>query len=122
MVNLDYRDARPIYAQIIDTYRSQIASGVLQNGDKLPSVRELASQLAINPNTIQRAYRELEMSGWIATVAGKGCFVCGIPGETAQEQQLLLKEFDKAAEALLTSGMTTEALIQRLQQGGKNHA
>ena len=122
MVNLDYRDARPIYAQIIDTYRSQIAAGVLQNGDKLPSVRELASQLAINPNTIQRAYRELEMSGWIATVAGKGCFVCGIPSEAAQEQQSLLNEFDKAAEALLASGMTTEALIQRLQQGGKNHA
>ena len=122
MVNLDYRDARPIYAQIIDTYRSQIAAGVLQTGDKLPSVRELASQLAINPNTIQRAYRELEMSGWIATVAGKGCFVCGIPGEAVQEQQSLLKEFDKAAEALLASGMTTEALIQRLQQGGKNHA
>ena len=122
MVNLDYRDARPIYAQIIDTYRSQIAAGVLQTGDKLPSVRELASQLAINPNTIQRAYRELEMSGWIATVAGKGCFVRGIPGEAVQEQQSLLKEFDKAAEALLASGMTTEALIQRLQQGGKNHA
>jgi GntR family transcriptional regulator len=122
MVNLDYRDARPIYAQIIDTYRSQIAAGVLQTGDKLPSVRELASQLAINPNTIQRAYRELEMSGWIATVAGKGCFVCGIPGEAVQEQQSLLKEFDKAAEALLASGMTTEALIQRLQQGGKHHA
>ena len=122
MVNLDYRDARPIYAQIIDTYCSQIAAGVLQTGDKLPSVRELASQLAINPNTIQRAYRELEMSGWIATVAGKGCFVCGIPGEAVQEQQSLLKEFDKAAEALLASGMTTEALIQRLQQGGKNHA
>ena len=122
MVNLDYRDARPIYAQIIDNYRSQIAAGVLQNGEKLPSVRELASQLALNPNTIQRAYRELEMSGWIATVAGKGCFVCGIPGEAAQEQQTLLREFDKAAEALLASGMTTEALIQRLQQGGNTHA
>ena len=122
MVNLDYRDARPIYAQIIDTYRSQIAAGVLQNGDKLPSVRELASQLAINPNTIQRAYRELEMSGWIATVAGKGCFVCGIPGAAVQEQQALLKEFDKVSEALLASGMTIEALIQRLQQGGNTHA
>ncbi len=122
MVHLDYRDARPIYAQIIDTYRSQIAAGVLRNGDKLPSVRDLASQLAINPNTIQRAYRELEMAGWIATVPGKGCFVCGITGEAVLEQQALLREFDKAAEALLASGMTTEALIQRLQQGGKNHA
>ena len=122
MVNLDYRDARPIYIQVIDACRSQITAGVLQNGDRLPSVRELASQLAINPNTIQRAYRELELAGWIATVPGKGCFVCGIPGEAVQEQQALLREFDKVAEALLASGMTTDALIQRLQQGGKNHA
>ena len=122
MVHLDYRDARPIYTQIADSFRTQIRAGVLVEGDKLPSVRELASELTINPNTIQRAYRELEMAGWIATVPGKGCFVCGIPGEAVQEQQALLREFDKAAEALLASGMTTEALIQRLQQGGKNHA
>ena len=122
MVNLDYRDARPIYAQIIDAYRSQIAAGVLQKGDKLPSVRDLASQLAINPNTIQRAYRELEMAGWIATVPGKGCFVCGTPSEAVQEQQALLKQFDHVTEALIASGITTEALIGRLQQGGKHHA
>ena len=122
MVNLDYRDARPIYAQIIDTYRSQIAAGILQNGDKLPSVRDLASQLAINPNTIQRAYRELEMAGWIATVPGKGCFVCGIPGEAVQEQQELLLQFDQLTAALLAAGVTAEALAERLRQGGKNHA
>ena len=122
MVLLNYRDARPIYTQIADGFRDQILSGILQPDDRLPSVRDLAAQLTINPNTIQRAYRELEMSGWIATVAGKGCFVCGIPGEAAQEQQTLLREFDKAAEALLASGMTTEALIQRLQQGGNTHA
>ena len=122
MVNLDYRDARPIYVQIIDTYRSQIAAGILQTGDKLPSVRDLASQLAINPNTIQRAYRELEMAGWIATVPGKGCFVCGVPGEAVQEQQDLLRQFDKVTAALLAAGVTVEALTERLRQGGKNHA
>ena len=122
MVNLDYRDARPIYAQIIDTYRGQIGAGILQNGDKLPSVRELASQLAINPNTIQRAYRELEMAGWIATVPGKGCFVCGIPGEAAQEQQDLLQQFDMLAADLMASGVAVESLVKRLEQGGKNHA
>ena len=122
MVNLDYRDARPIYAQIIDTYRSQIAAGILRNGDKLPSVRDLASQLAINPNTIQRAYRELEMAGWIATVPGKGCFVCGVPGEAVHEQQELLLQFDRVTTALLAAGVTVEALAERLRQGGKNHA
>ena len=63
MVHLDYRDAKPIYTQIVENFRAQIASGILQPGEKLPSVRELAQKLSINPNTIQRAYRELEMGG-----------------------------------------------------------
>ena len=122
MIHLDYRDARPIYTQICDGFRDQILSGVLQNGDKLPSVRELALTLAINPNTIQRAYRELEMQGWIATVAGKGCFVCGVPQMTPGEQQPLLMAFDKAASALLALGISKEELIQRLNEGGKENA
>ena len=85
MVHLDYRDARPIYTQIADNFRSQIRAGVLRDGDKLPSVRELAGELAINPNTIQRAYRELEAEGWIVTVPGKGCFVSA--NGNCQEQE-----------------------------------
>ena len=122
MVNLDYRDARPIYSQIVDGFRDQILGGVLQQGDKLPSVRELALQLAINPNTIQRAYRELEMQGWIATVPGKGCVVCGVPQMTPVEQQPLLAAFDKAASALLALGITKEELIKRLEKGGNENA
>ncbi len=122
MVHLNYRDARPIYSQIVEGFREQILSGILQTGDKLPSVRELAGQLAINPNTIQRAYRELEMQGWIATVAGKGCFVCGVPSTSAREKQPLLDSFDKAAAALLALGLTREDLIMRLEQGGKDYA
>ena len=122
MMLLDYRDARPIYIQIVDNFRSQITAGVLRNGDRLPSVRELASSLAINPNTIQRAYRELEMAGWIATVPGKGCFVCGMPTEALQEQQTVLLEFDKLVTALEALGVTREELIGRLQTGGKDNA
>ena len=122
MILLDYRDARPIYTQITDGFREQILAGVLQGGDKLPSVRDLASQLTINPNTIQRAYRELEMQGWIATVPGKGCFVCGVPAVTTKEQQPLLDSFDKAAAALLAMGMTREELIARLQEEDVDHA
>lgn len=120
MVHLDYRDARPIYSQITDNFRDQILTGVLQSGDKLPSVRDLAQQLSINPNTIQRAYRELEMQGWIATVAGKGCFVCGVPQITPKEQQPLLDSFDKAAAALLALGVTREELIARIEGGNKD--
>ena len=114
MIHLDYRDARPIYSQIFDNVRSQIGAGVLEPGDKLPSVRELASQLAINPNTIQRAYRELELAGWIATVPGKGCFVCGVPGESKMEQAQLLEQFDKTVAALQALGITREELARRI--------
>ena len=69
MITLNYRDARPIYEQVCDGLRRLIV-----DGDKLPSVRALATQLAINPNTIQRAYNELETSGYCCSVPGKGCF------------------------------------------------
>ena len=114
MVQLDYRDARPIYTQIVDNFKSQICAGILQSGEKLPSVRELAGELAINPNTIQRAYRELEMAGWIATVPGKGCFVCQIPGESATGKMLLLEQFDKTVASLLALGITREELQRRI--------
>ena len=116
MVHLDYRDARPIYAQIIDGFREQIATGILQPGDKLPSVRELAQNLAINPNTIQRSYRQLETEGWIVTVPGKGCFVCTVPSIRQQEKQRLMEIFDSTVAALSHLGVSREELLQRLQE------
>ena len=120
MVTLNYRDSRPIYSQIIDSYREQILTGVLREGDRLPSVRELAMELTINPNTIQRAYRELEGSGWIASVPGKGSFVCGVPQN--QSTQRLLSEFDRLTKALTDSGVSRETLIARIMEGGNSHA
>ena len=116
MVHLDYRDARPLYLQIVDGFRTQISAGILQSGEKLPSVRELALQLSINPNTIQRAYRQLEALGWIATVPGKGCFVCGLPEYALEEQKELLQAFDEAALALVQRGMTRQELADRLMK------
>ena len=75
MIRLDYRDARPIYEQVKDGLRRLMVTGVLAPGEKLPSVRSLAMDLAINPNTIQRAYAELEAEGYIYSVAGRGSFV-----------------------------------------------
>lgn len=121
LLHLDYRDSRPIYVQIMDALRQQIASGVLRREEKLPSVRELAASLSINPNTIQRAYRQLEMEGWIATVPGKGCFVCGIPEGNPQEELRLLRQFDDAARNLLRRGYTRQELTRRLEQED-NHA
>ena len=121
MVHLDYRDARPIYSQIADNFRNQIRAGVLAEGDKLPSVRELASALAINPNTIQRAYRELEAEGWIASVSGKGSFVCG-KEKAVPELAPLWDAFDIAAKQLLDAGVSPQALLQHLKQGGDQNA
>ena len=122
MVHLDYRDARPIYTQIIDGFKEQITSGAMQPGDKLPSVRELAASLAINPNTIQRAYRLLEFNGWIVTIPGKGCFVCENEKSRAQEIERWYTAFDEATAALLSLGVTLEQLQQRLQKGGNKNA
>ena len=122
MVHLDYRDARPIYVQITDGLKEQISAGVLQSGEKLPSVRELAASLAINPNTIQRSYRQLEADGWIVTVPGKGCFVCSNEKVAQEEKKQLLAAFDAAAEALMSFGVSRETLIARLQEGGNKHA
>ena len=120
MIQVNYRDPRPIYLQIVENYRIQIQKGILEEGEKLPSVRELASHLAINPNTIARAYRELETEGWIASVAGKGSFVCGVP--RSNDQQQLLEQFDRVCAALKAAGFTEEVLMARLKQGGNDHA
>ena len=122
MIHLDYRDARPIYVQIMDRFRDQISAGVLKSGEKLPSVRELAVQLSINPNTIQRSYRQLEAEGWIATVPGKGCFVCGLPEYTDEQRLELLTAFDKSVAALLRMGMTRKELSERIEKEGNEHA
>ena len=118
MIHLDYRDARPIYAQICDGFRDQIRKGVLSEGDRLPSVRELATSLTINPNTIQRAYRELESQGWVASVPGKGCFVSGVPAGQENQHEKLLRQFDAITETLLEMGSTKEQLLDRIAKGG----
>ena len=122
MVHLDYRDARPIYTQIADNFRAQIRAGVLVDGDKLPSVRELAGELAINPNTIQRAYRELEADGWIATVSGKGCFVCGVTQNAKPEAEPLWQELDAVTKKLMDAGVSRQTILQYLKQGGDTNA
>lgn len=117
MIHLDYRDARPIYVQIMDGLREQIATGILLTGERLPSVREMAGELTINPNTIQRAYRQLEAEGWIATVPGKGCFVCGDLDVNAREQERWYHSFDEATLALLGLGVGRDTLACRVKDG-----
>ena len=121
MIQLNCRDSRPIYEQVKDGLRQLIINGVLTEGSRLPSVRELAVSLTINPNTIQRAYRELETEGYICSVAGRGSYVCAqIPDDPAR-QVALLQQFDAAVQELLYLGMRSEELRRRIPEGGTNH-
>ena len=120
-ISINYRDPRPIYEQVRDGLRRLIVSGTLPLGEKLPSVRELSTQLTINPNTIQRAYRELETEGYICSVAGRVSYVCAqIPDDPAR-QDALLQQFDAAVQELLYLGMRSEELRRRIPEGGTNH-
>src|ERR1700722_6192126 len=75
LIQLNFKSGKPVYLQLVDQIKAAAASGVLQSGEVLPSIRPLAEQLRINRNTVSKAYAELENQGVIATVAGKGCFV-----------------------------------------------
>lgn len=79
MINLDYKDGRTLHEQIEDGFRSLIISGILKPDEQLPSVRELSISLTVNPNTVQKAYKELENAGFIYSVKGKGNFVASAP-------------------------------------------
>ncbi len=120
MIALNYRDSRPIYEQIKDNLRRLILTGIIAPDERLPSVRELATQLAINPNTIQRAYRELESEGTIYTVAGRGSFAGDLRRVAELRAQELLAEFDALTQKLLALGQTREALAARVREGGGN--
>lgn len=114
MIQLNYRDTRPFYQQIKDNARQLVVSGALKKDEKLPSVRDMAASLAINPNTIQRAYRELESEGYIYTLSGKGTFVAEVDHSNQFRQQELLPQFDKIVSELLYLSMPVNDLTNRI--------
>ena len=121
MLNLDYRDARPIYEQVRDGLRRLMVTGAIQEGEKLPSVRSLASRLAINPNTSQRAYESLEAEGYLYSVPGKGSFAAPHTGVDQGRKEELLGRFDAVAAELLFLGVGGETLVERVHrlEGGE---
>lgn len=88
MFPIDPRDTRAIYEQIIDNIKEQVIKGILKPGDQLPSVRQLASMLTVNANTVMKAYGELERQEVIETVRGKGAFISMAPSKNISEKQL----------------------------------
>lgn len=119
MIHLDYRDNRPIYEQVRDGLRKLMVTGMLRPGDKLPSVRALAVELAINPNTIQRAYAQLETEGYILSVSGKGTFVAELQDQNALRRREVEEKLRPLREELRSLGMTA-AEWAALWEGGDN--
>ena len=116
MIILDYRDTRPLYEQIVDKFQMLILSGALEPNSRRPSVRALAVELSINPNTIQRAYSELERNGFLYTVKGKGNYVAYSDSlKDVRKQEILEKLRDLKKEAL-SMGMTVKELTEFLEQ------
>ena len=115
LISINFRDPRPIYEQVKSGFRELIISGVLDHNTKMPSVRELASSLAINPNTIQRAYRELEQEGFICSVPGRGSFVCQSADAAQARRNELFSRFDELYAQMRTAGISPEEITQRMK-------
>lgn len=120
MISINLRDSRPIYEQVKDGFRRLIISGALPKDYKMPSVRELAATLAINPNTIQRAYRELEAEGYICSVPGRGSFVCEKGEADAARKAELLEKLGALAKELRMLGAEREELLRALEGGDED--
>lgn len=114
MIHIDFRDGRPIYEQVKDGFRRLIVQEVLAVDEKLPSVRELAAALTINPNTIQRAYRDLEQEGYVYTITGKGSFVAGSPVLNEQQQQALLKRLHEVLEECYYGNVAKQEVVKQV--------
>ena len=117
LIHINFRDARPIYQQVKEGFCQLILSGALPPGYKLPSVRELATSLTINPNTIQRAYRELEQEDYIVSVPGKGSFVCDGDQAAKARRQELMERFRQMVREMEQLGVSRSQLIQILMEG-----
>lgn len=114
MILIDHKDRRPIYEQIIEKFQQMILCGVMQPNASMPSVRSLAMELSLNPNTIQRAYQELERAGYIYTIKGKGSFVSDTAAAAAHKRQEIQCEMQGIVDKALLSGISPQELPEIL--------
>ena len=123
MLQLDFRSRVPVYEQLMEKTKELIVHKVLKSDEQLPSVRELALELTVNPNTIQKAYRELEHLGYIYSIQGKGSFVNPINKiDNSRQKEELLAQLKKVVAELLYLGLPLaqirEAVEQTIKGGG----
>ena len=115
MIILDYKDRRPIYEQVAEKLEELMLLGVLGENEPLPSVRSLAMELSINPNTIQRAYAELERQGYIYTVKGKGSFVAENSVMKEKRKKDLLIQVSEVIDEAIRLGISGEEIKNRVE-------
>ena len=123
MIRINYRDSRPIHEQIEDSMRQLIVQGAISPDEKLPSVREMAAKLSINPNTISRAYRDLESQGYIYKVVGKGTFATDSLPKDSKRKEELMKGFEETVKELLylkTEPKELKEIIDKLSKENDN--
>lgn len=116
MIWIDYTDATPIYEQIVSRYQNLIVRGALAPNEKMPSVRTLAMELSINPNTIQKAYTELERQGFIYTVKGRGNFVADNADLKAVKEKQILRGLEAIVKDAEESGVELTVLMDYLKE------
>lgn len=116
MIILDYRDSRPIYEQIVEKFKLLILKGALTQDEKMPSVRNLAMELSINPNTIQRAYATLESQGYIYTVKGKGNFVSDKATLMKDYQKEISSQLSEVCKQAASAGMGREEFMALVKE------
>ena len=111
MFELDLKSRKSIYEQVMDNLKEQIMTGTLQAGDKLPSVRELSKAITVNPNTIQKAYQELEKLGSIYTVKGRGNFVASHTSWKVDRKNEYLEIMNDALRELKALGVSRDEVV-----------
>lgn len=115
MIIIDYKDTRPIYEQVVERFKTLILKGVMQPDEQMPSVRSLAMELSINPNTIQKAYAELERQGFIYSVKGRGSFVLGDSSLVEQRKREYVDQILKLVREVLEIGMTKMEIVLEIE-------
>lgn len=115
MIILDYKDRRPIYEQVIEKMEELMMLGVLKENEPLPSVRSLAMDLSINPNTIQRAYAELERRGYIYVVKGKGSFVADNSKMKENKKTEILTQFSELIDEAIRLGISGQEMKRMVE-------
>lgn len=116
MITLDYADRRPIYEQVVDKMKELVLLGVLEPDSQLPSVRELAMELSINPNTVQRAYAELERQGVIYCVKGRGNFVSGVKDLKEEHRQELVTQISALVREAAKAEISEEEFLSYVKE------